>query len=193
MTRTALVMSFSLALLLSNAPDADAGRVRGCSEAAQINLGEAKRFLENNMGTLKGAPIYFGKKRKRRRIHRKMDRRLKRIRWTCNPNRCAGDNWLNGNQSGLWRIRLCYENMKSKNASFCDFVGTMAHEYGHAVGLPKAGNHNSRDPSRLQDSTYKFGFWVRDLCKESGLDRELEGTDLKVALFKKLLERSRNR
>ena len=189
MTRFALVLSLGLAVLLCSASDADAGRIRGCSEAALINLNEGIRFLDNNMGKLKGAPIDFGKKRKRRRIHRKMDRRLKRIRWTCNPNRCAGDTWLNGNHSGLWRIRLCYENMKTKNAKFCDFVGTMAHEYGHAVGTPKASNHNSKDPSRLQDSTYKFGFWVAEQCRAAGLDRELEGTDLKIKLFKRLLER----
>ena len=192
MTRTFLFLGIILTLGLLSAGDARADRVRGCSDEAQANLTEAVRFLDNNMDALKNAPVDMGRKRaQRRRVHRKMDKKLGKVRWTCDwEKRCPGNQNLYGNQSRVRQIRLCYSNMVARNATFCDFVDTVAHEFGHRVGLPKSKQHNNfSDPTRREDSVYKFGAYAGQMCRDAGLDRPLDPSVAMAALFERLRKR----
>jgi hypothetical protein len=153
-------------------------RTRNCSKAAQKNIAEAVRFINDHMGQLKNPPFSLGKRRlQRRRIQRRMDRKLGKMRYGCAARvMCPVGKSKNAHMMfGIMgrKVRLCYDNMlKYKRFSFCDFAGTVAHEFGHAVGIPK--DPFARHGKNRSDRVYQFGRYAAKLCREAGLNRPLE-------------------
>ncbi|MBT8493308.1 MAG: hypothetical protein KJO07_09655, partial [Deltaproteobacteria bacterium] len=157
--------------------DAQANRTNNCSDEAQANIALAVRFINNNMDRLKNPPFSLGKRRgQRRRIHRKMDRKLGKLRYGCKAAvLCPVGDTKNGH--AMWgimgrKVRLCYDNMKHRGFQFCGLVRTVAHEFGHTVGIPK--DPFAQHGKNRSDRVYQFGRFARELCEEAGLQRPLD-------------------
>ncbi|MBT8494595.1 MAG: hypothetical protein KJO07_16185 [Deltaproteobacteria bacterium] len=199
--KTLILVALAATLSLSVAGSAEAQKIKNCSPEATADIRAAVRILENNMHRLTNPPVDLGKKRQRKKILRKMPKKLRKLVITCNARRkcLGGKNWDGkdrwGNHALVRQVRICYDSyVAHPTATFCNFVGTVAHEYAHRLGFPKSQHHNNTReyPSAREDSVYRFGYWVRDeICKQAGFDRPLAAELAHKPLFSRLRERRR--
>lgn len=178
----ASVAAASLAILASTlAPSPARGqamaRFRRCDAEARRNIRSAVRFLHDNMRALK-KDYEFNTRLPRRddRIHRRMSRKLGKLRFSCGTGRklCDASNDRTGMHAlgtASKKLLICYAKMKN----YCDLVETVAHEYGHAVGLPR--KRVGRHAKDQDDLVYQFGWFARDLCRQRSLSRGLGEPD----------------
>ena len=182
MTRIAIAASAAL-FLFTFAGDARADRIKNCSAEATANIELAVRFINDNMEQLKNPTEFSLGKRKGqiRRIKRKMDRKLDKLRYGCRAAKLCPVGESN-NAHTMWgimgrKVRVCYDNMvEHKKFRFCGFAGTIAHEFGHTVGIPK--DPFAQHGKNQSDRVYQFGRYARDLCVAAGLDRELSAVPM---------------
>lgn len=176
MIRTKLVLIMCVTFVLGIGQEAYAGiKIKHCSAEAARNIHEAVQFMRNNMGAMKGLDL-AKRKGQRRRIRRRMDRKIDKLKFSCAQRLLcrAGAPRTALHPFGVVgkKIRLCYTKMRTLNYNFCTFTGTVAHEFGHVVGIPKKrfGRHHRE----RNDKVYRFGNAVRDLCYSQKQNRRLE-------------------
>jgi hypothetical protein len=160
---------------LSAIPEASAQKTRKCSPAAKAAIAEAVQWMKNHQNELKNDFKLAKRKGVRRRIRRRFDRKLSKIRFSCAERVLCKDKaprvalhafGIAGN-----KIRLCYDKMQKRNYNFCTFTGVVAHEFGHTIGIPKdrVGGHSRNQNDRV----YQFGWFARDLCQRTVSDNYL--------------------
>lgn len=147
----------------------------GCSADAKRNLLETVGFMKTNMETLKNDTNLHRREGRERSIRRRMDRKVDRLTIDCREAVLCRDS---SPRDGLHafgimtnRLRICYDKLAQRNASFCSLTKLVVHEFGHAVGIAKdrVGQHHADKKDRV----YQFGWFARDLCEWWGLERSL--------------------
>lgn len=149
---------------------------RHCSAKAKANIREAIDFMDAHKRELKKEFKLAKRKGKRRRIRRRFDRKLHKLRFSCAERvLCRAKSPRVAMHPGgiaTRKVRICYDKIVSKNYDFCNFVNTVSHEFGHAIGIKKArlGRHHKK----RNDRVYRFGNFAENLCREEGWNRPLE-------------------
>lgn len=153
-----------------------AASTRNCDNGAASELLNAASFIsqEASRDVMRGQDLHR-RRGAERRIKRRISRgSMKNMLYVCDSAlqnfRCGQGYNAFTHAFNTKNVYVCVDKMKERNFSFCDLVGTAAHEYGHIVGVKKAGDHND-GPNN--DRVYKFGYAVRDLCYAQGRDRTL--------------------
>lgn len=153
------------------------GKVKDCNDEATRNLLAAKKFFIDNLQTFQNDFELNERDKKERRIHDRMRTKIAGVKFSCAEKvlcRDEQDERSGFHGSGILgnKIRICWHRVKEQKKKFCDVAGLVAHEFGHAVGIPKerGGKHNREH----NDKVYQFGFFATQLCQHKGLDRELE-------------------
>jgi len=148
-----------------------------CSAEAQRNIYDAVTFIDEKLQVLHDdfrLPVRKGKKR---RIRRRMLRKLDNMRFGCFEGVLCRTSQDRRDAYHGWgvlgrKIRVCYDVMENEPGyGFCNFTQVVAHEYGHAIGIPKDnwGGHNRNE----NDLVYQFGDFVRSLCYMEGYGRTI--------------------
>jgi hypothetical protein len=173
MARMIRLMFISIPLVLLFGGTATAAmdvKTKRCSPAAQAALDEAFQFIKDHRHELMHDFKVAKRKGKRRRIRRRFDRKLGKMRVSCAERvicrKAAPRNAMHPFGIAGRKIRLCYDKMiaDSDTDQFCDLTGTIAHEFGHAIGIKKdrAGGHSRNQNDRV----YKFGNFAERLCEQ---------------------------
>ncbi len=168
-----IALSFFLVLIFLFTP-AEARRYRDCKDDAKGNLKLAFDYMKANMSVLKNDYEFNGRMpRTDERIRRRMDRELDDTNVHCHgpgePRCRAGF----GRSGGVMthRIHICFRKFLSESNSFCALLEILAHEYAHSIGMPRQLiGHNTSD---ALDAPRMFGRFVRDLCVQDNMDRQL--------------------
>lgn len=145
-------------------------RLRHCNDTAKHNIRQAVLFLELNLQSLKKDFKLADRKPKRRRIRRKMNRKISKLKFSCAERvLCRPEADRIAMKAGIRKIRLCYDKISSY--SFCSFAGVVGHEFGHLAKIPKKrlGRHHRKGDDRV----YKFERFVRGLCTGTRWQRDL--------------------
>lgn len=139
-----------------------------CSAAAQAALVGAFNFVRTHERQLMHDFKVAKRRGRRRRIRRRFSRKINRTRVGCATAvlcRTSQDKRVALHAFGIAgnKIRICYDEMLTKNLRFCDLVDTVAHEMGHSIGIKKdrAGGHSRNQNDRV----YHFGHFARGLCE----------------------------
>ena len=139
---------------------------RQCSANAQSALDDAFAFIRSHRNQLMEDFEVGSRNATKRRIKRRFDRKINKIRVSCAEQVLCRDKaprialhafGIAGN-----KLRICYDKMITSSYNFCNLVGTTAHEIGHTIGIKKdrAGGHSRNNNDRV----YQFGWFARDLC-----------------------------
>lgn len=170
-----LILFLALPLSSLSRPTAiQAEKTIYCSNEAEANIDQAISYLRMNLATLKRDYEFDAKlPRKDDRVRDRMQRKIDDIKVNCATRlRCRDST---GTSMGIItdKIHICYEKARERGINFCQFVGIIAHEYGHMIGMPREIGHNRSEP---MDATEMFGRFVGDLCRQDRLDRALSDT-----------------
>ena len=140
---------------------------RHCSNGAQSALNDAIEFVRSHRNELMEDFEVGSRRATRRRIKRRFDRKINKLRISCAERVLCRENaprvalhafGIAGN-----KLRICYDKMLAHNYRFCQLVGTTAHEIGHTIGIKKdrAGGHFRN----RNDRVYQFGWHARAVCE----------------------------
>ncbi len=140
---------------------------RQCSANAQSALNDAFAFIRSHRNQLMEDFEVGSRKATKRRIKRRFDRKINKIRTSCAERVLCRDKaprialhafGIAGN-----KLRICYDKMVTSSYRFCNLVGITAHEIGHTIGIKKdrAGGHHKNQSDRV----YQFGSFARNLCR----------------------------
>lgn len=152
-----------------------------CDSSAEQDIGDAVRFIQNNMSEVRTQIEatgfnYHPRRGKRRRVKRRLrrGRKVRKLRFRClrGWRPCWGftGRHLGGAISN--KIKLCMDKVRGKeNAGLCRLVQTVSHELGHAVGIKADGP--IRHFKRKSDRVYAWGRFWGQYCRDNGYDRPL--------------------
>lgn len=152
-------------LVYGQPPEADV-KTRNCSPSAKAAINDAMNFIKSKGHELKNDFKLAKRKGQRRRIRRRFDRKIDKMRFNCAERILCRENSpriaLHPFGIAGRKIRVCYKKMIQRNYKFCDLVEKAAHEYGHAIGIPKQrlGGHFRNSNDRV----YQFGWFAKNLC-----------------------------
>lgn len=147
-------------------PDS-AVNTRHCSAEAQLALNDSIAFIRSHRNQLMEDFEVGTRKATKRRIKRRFDRKINKIRISCAervlcrekaPRIALHAFGIAGN-----KLRLCYDKMVNRSYRLCRLIEFSAHEIGHTIGIKKdrAGAHHRNENDRV----YQFGEFARNLCR----------------------------
>lgn len=147
--------------------------LRDCNNQEALDIREATSILQQFEKSLKEDFEFDGRlPRADTRVKRRLDRLIDDMRITCNrPFRCRDGVYGRGFALGP-RIHICYDNLIQNREGLCRLTSTIAHEFGHWIGMTAKVGHNDGFPQAF-DPVMRFGFFAEDLCRQSGLERPL--------------------
>ena len=176
LVRAASAAALSLLTLAAAAPAHADVETRSCSAEAAANLEDAVDFLRDHREELKYDTDLGRRDRQIERIRDRIDEKIDDIWFSCAERvLCREDApriGLHAFGIASDKIRICYDKIVDYGFDYCEFVGVVAHEFGHAVGIPKdmLGGHSRNQDDRV----YQFGYFAEDLCRRERQNRPLE-------------------
>lgn len=175
--RTLVILSTFLATL--NTPEAAHARPRQdfvtCNQNQKNNINAVWQYLRENLKVLRKDYEWDGRlPRDRKRVNRRMGREIGDTTVVCqgtNEFRCRSGT---GRSSGVFssRIHICFNKIdaeSSGNRGFCRLAEVVAHEFAHSIGMQRRIGHGKDG----LDEVRMFGRFVRDMCAQDRLDRDL--------------------
>lgn len=133
---------------------------KGCSASAKAHIERKFDILRKHYGTILDDANLGGNKNKRRRWKRRYGRNVRNV-----GVKCKTGSYCKGILGKAWRIgkvKLCYDKIMERKNSDCKLLEVLAHEVGHAAGIPSHIKHNSDNPPR--DKVYRIGYAARKFC-----------------------------
>ena len=145
-------------------------------------------YIRDNIPILRNDYEWNGRlPRDRERVNRRMRREINDTTVVCDRTeefRCRSGTGRTPGGVFTSRIHICFDKIDQESTysggtrqGFCRLAGVIAHEYGHSIGMQRRPGHDSGD----LDEVRMFGRFVRDMCVQDALERDLTPFEARAA------------